>query len=103
VSYKSSGGWAASIFEIYQGHIDGYPDARNPKPSAYNLVTAHARIPLARYFGPEAKRLALFAHGDNLLNSAIWLPDWGANTGDTIPVVRGRTVYFGLELTLKKD
>jgi hypothetical protein len=37
------------------------------------------------------------------LNSAIWLPDWGANTGDTIPVVRRRTLYFGLEVTLKKD
>jgi outer membrane receptor for ferrienterochelin and colicin len=103
VSYKSRRGWAASIFDIYQGHIDGYPDARNPKSAAYHLVTAHARIPLERTFGPAAKRLALFAHGDNLLNSTIWLPDWGANTGDTIPVVRGRTLYFGLEVTLKKD
>jgi outer membrane receptor for ferrienterochelin and colicins len=103
VSYKSSSGWAASIFEIYQGHIDGYPYALNPKPAAYNLVTAHGRIPLARYVGPAAKHLALFAHGDNLLNSSIWLPDWGSNTGDTIPVVRGRTVYFGLEVAWKKD
>lgn len=103
LSYKSSTGWAASIFDIYQGHVADYPYALNPKPSAYNLVTAHGRIPLAGYFGPAGKNLALFAHGDNLLNSSIWLPDWGANTGDTIPVVRRRTVYFGLEVTLKKD
>jgi hypothetical protein len=53
--------------------------------------------------GPAAKNLALFAHGTNLLNTTIWLPDWGDNTGDTLPVVSGRRIYFGLEVTLKKD
>jgi outer membrane receptor for ferrienterochelin and colicins len=102
VSYMSHG-WAASIFEIYQGRIPDYPYAQNPRPTAYHLVSAHARMPLSRFFGPTKQNLALFIHGDNLLNTSIWLPDWGASTGDTLPAVRGRTVYFGLEVTLKKD
>lgn len=56
---------------------------------------------LSRYFGPTKQNPALFIRGDNLLNTSIWLPDWGASTGDTLPIVRGRTVYFGLEVTLK--
>jgi outer membrane receptor for ferrienterochelin and colicins len=103
VSYASVQGWTASVFEIYQGHISGYSNALNPKPAAAFLLTAHAKFGLARYFGPAARNLALFAHGDNLLNTPTWLPQWGANTGDTIPVLRGRTVYLGLEVSLKKD
>lgn len=33
----------------------------------------------------------------------VWLPDWGGGTGDTIPVRRGRTILFGLEVWIKSD
>jgi hypothetical protein len=33
----------------------------------------------------------------------VWLPDWGNNSGDTMPVNRGRTVYFGVEFSLGKE
>jgi hypothetical protein len=32
-----------------------------------------------------------------IANKQVWLPDWGGNSGDTIPYRRGRTVYFGVE------
>jgi outer membrane receptor for ferrienterochelin and colicin len=28
---------------------------------------------------------------------------YGSRSGDTIPVLRGRTVYFGLEVSLKRE
>ena len=39
-------------------------------------------------------------NGDNLTNEHVWLPDWGGNTGDTIPARRGRTLYFGIEMSV---
>lgn len=47
----------------------------------------------------SARSLALFINGDNVTNQQVWMPDWGGNTGDTIPVNRGRTLYFGVEVT----
>ena len=43
------------------------------------------------------------AHAENLANHQIWLPDLGDYSGDTLPVNRGRTVYFGIEFSLGKE
>jgi hypothetical protein len=45
---------------------------------------------------------AFFLHGDDLTNRAVWLPALGTNSANTIPVVRGRTLYFGLEVWQKQ-
>ena len=45
---------------------------------------------------------ALFVHGDDLANNQIWLPALGTNSANTIPVVRGRTIYFGIEVWQKQ-
>jgi len=37
-------------------------------------------------------------HGDDLLNSQLWLPALGTGSPNTVPVVRGRTLYFGIEV-----
>jgi outer membrane receptor protein involved in Fe transport len=103
VSYSVPDGWSLGVFEVYQGYVSQYSAALNPRASAYHSVSAHVRLSLARYFGPDAKNLALFAHGDNLANHIVWLPDWGADTLDTIPVRRGRTAYFGLEIKFKGE
>ncbi len=48
------------------------------------------------------KRLAFVLHGNNLSNTQGWLPDWGGNTGDTIPTYGGRTLYAGVEVSMNK-
>jgi hypothetical protein len=50
----------------------------------------------------SAEGLALFLHGDDLANSQIWLPAWGSNSPNTIPVFQGRTIYFGMEVWQKQ-
>ena len=104
ISYESANGLTASVFDVYQGHIDGYSLALNPTPGAYNLLNAHLRFDLSRHLFPDSRTgVALVAHGDNLENRAIWLPDWKDNPGDSIFANRGRTVYVGLEFSVKKD
>jgi hypothetical protein len=68
------------------------------------LLDANVRVDLSKHLHLTGKSgVALLAHGDNLLNRRVWMPDWGDSAGDTIPVFRGRTVTFGLELFLKKE
>jgi len=103
-SYDSDRGFTASLFDVYQGHINGYEASLNPKPRAYHLLNAHLRLDLCKLFNLGAKNgIALIAHADNLTNKAIWLPDWKDNPGGTIFTNKGRTVYFGIEAGLGTD
>jgi outer membrane receptor protein involved in Fe transport len=103
VSYQN-GGLIASTFGTYQGSTTGYAGSINPKTGPFALLNSHVRFDISRYLGQSDKGgIALFIHGDNLTDRQVWLPDWGANTADTIPVMRGRTVYFGLEVSLKRE
>lgn len=105
LSYRSENGLTVSMFDNYQGRLNGFSNATvNPSPTAYHLLGAHVRYDLSRYLGSRDKGgIALFAHGENLANYQVWLPDWGNNSGDTMPVNRGRTVYFGVEFSLGKE
>ena len=103
ISYQAENGLTAGLFDVYQGPLGGYTGV-NPKTEPYHLLNSHLRFDLSRHLGAGAKTgLALFVHADNLANRQVWLPEWGGNAGDTIPVHRGRTVYFGIEVSLKKD
>ena len=46
---------------------------------------------------------ALVIHATNLLNQKVWLPAWGDNSNDTMPVDRGRSVFVGLEFFLNRE
>jgi outer membrane receptor protein involved in Fe transport len=50
-----------------------------------------------------ARGLAFVAHANNLANRQVWLPDWKDLPTDSIFANRGRTVYFGIEVSFKKD
>jgi hypothetical protein len=93
------------MFDNYQDSINGFTTTTvNPSPSSYHLLGSHVRYDLSRYLGSRDKGgIALFAHAENLANQHVWLPDWGNNSGDTMPVNRGRTVYFGIEFALGKE
>jgi outer membrane receptor protein involved in Fe transport len=102
ISYAAANGLTASIFDGYDGGLT-YGPTLNPGPAAYHLVNGHLRLDISQYWrAAAASGLAFFVHGDNLANQQVWMPDLGGGTGDTVPVDRGRTVYFGIELSLGK-
>ena len=105
LSYSIENAWTASVFDAFEGPLDRrYAGVLNPSPESYHLLDAHVRVDLSKYLRIDGKNgVALLVHGDNLLNRRVWMPAWGDSTGDTMPVFRGRTVYFGLELFLKKE
>jgi outer membrane receptor protein involved in Fe transport len=68
------------------------------------LPSARLRFDLSKRLPPDSKTgWALFVYGDNLTNRQVWMPEWGGNSVDSIPVFRGRSVYFGLEMTLQGE
>jgi len=105
ISYEAEHGLTASLFDSYQGPLDQkYDGALNPSPSSYHLLSSHFRYDLSRYFGLDNRKgLALVAHAENLANRQVWLPAWGEGMGSTMPVYRGRTVYFGIEVWFRRE
>ena len=105
VSYEVQNGATASLFDAYQGPLDArYNGIVNPSAEACHLLTAHFRFDLSRRLGLDGRRgVALFAHAENLANRRLWLPAWGDFIGETMPVSRGRTVYFGIEVWISRE
>ena len=42
----------------------------------------------------DSRGFALFLNADDLLNKPVWLPALGSGSANTLPVIRGRTVFF---------
>lgn len=105
LSYRTENGLTVSMFDNFQGDLRGFSNNTvNPSPAGYHLLGSHVRYDLTRFLGSKDKGgVALFAHAENLANHPVWLPDWGNNSGDTMPVNRGRTVYFGVEFSLGRE
>jgi len=100
--YQSRTGLAAGLFSEYAGPFHGYSSSINPNPRAYALLDAHLRMGLEKCLHTAAARgLALVVEGKNLGNQQVWLPDWKAGPGTSIFFNRGRTVFFGIEMSLK--
>jgi len=98
VSYTAKSGLLVSLFDQYEGQVPGYDAALNPLPEAGHHLNSNLRYTVPRSAGRRTE-ISIVIHGDNLTNREVWLPDWGEITGDTIPVLRGRTIYFGVELS----
>ena len=81
-------------------HGDGVPPGRDAViVDRRHVLGANLRLDLSQHLSASAmKGLAFVVNADNLTNRSLWLPDWG-NSGDTIPAQRGRTLYFGIELS----
>jgi outer membrane receptor protein involved in Fe transport len=104
VSYLAANGVELSMFDSYQGHLPGYATSLNPSPDAFHSVDAHARFDLSkRWMKNDARGLALFVHANDLLNQPVWLPALGTGLANTIPVNRGRTILFGIEIWQKAE
>jgi outer membrane receptor for ferrienterochelin and colicin len=103
ISYMANNGADISLFDAYQSHIPGYASSINPRPDAFHSVSAHLRYDLTkRWFRESPQGFAVFLHANDLMNDAVWLPALGTNSSNTMPVVRGRTLYFGMEVWRKQ-
>ena len=105
ISYEGENGVSASLFDAYQGALDRrFAGTLNPNPTTYHLVNASVRYDLSKRLGlGGARGVALVAHADDLANQRVWLPAWGDNSGDTMPITGGRSIRFGIEVCLKKE
>lgn len=95
VSYQSANGITASLFDVHEGPLSGYSQAINPRPGAYDLLNSHLDYDLAKCLHTKDTGIALTAQGNDLLNKAVWLPDWKDVPGDSIFFIRGRTILAG--------
>lgn len=103
VSYLAESGLTASLFHVYQPGLGGYAAGLNPVPAAQQVFNTHWRVDLTkRWLRDSRQGLALFVHGDNLLNRPVWLPNWGYGINDTLPWRAGRMVLFGIEVWQKQ-
>jgi outer membrane receptor for ferrienterochelin and colicin len=104
ISYQSAKGVTASLFDAWQSKIAGYQSTLNPPADAFHSFSAHARYDLSkRWLKLDSRGFAFFVNGDDLLNKPIWLPALGSGTANTLPVTRGRTVSFGIEVWQKQS
>jgi outer membrane receptor protein involved in Fe transport len=100
ISYAAENGITAGIFDSYQGRIPGYGSTVNPYPGSYHLLNSHFKFDVLRHLrASDSLGMAIVIHANNLTNRQVWLPEWGGNSMSTMPVVRGRTVYFGFEIS----
>jgi outer membrane receptor protein involved in Fe transport len=103
-SYAADNGFELSLFDAYDGLIPGYAMSVNPSPDAYQSISLHGRYDLSKHLlKSDASGFALFLEGENLTNHQVWLPAWGSNTPQTIPAIRGRTLYIGIEVWQKHE
>jgi outer membrane receptor for ferrienterochelin and colicins len=101
LSYRAESGATVSVFDVYSGTIDGYNNGLNPAPASSHMLSLELRVNASQVFATtRARGLAFVLHGDNLANQQLWVPDWGGNSGGTIPSSSGRSLYVGAELTL---
>jgi outer membrane receptor for ferrienterochelin and colicins len=103
ISYEVSNGLTASLFDVSDGPINGYATSVNPVQGTHNVVNAEVRYDLAkRLHFSDRNDVAFSLHATNLIGHPIWLPGWGFNSIDTIPVQQGRVIYAGLVFSLGK-
>jgi outer membrane receptor for ferrienterochelin and colicins len=102
LSYQWDTGHTLSLFNAYQGDLDGSltTGTANPAPGAYDLLYLHGRFDLGHALKMTGKReFSLLLQIDNVLDKTIWLPAWGTQTSESMPYNQGRTIYVGARAT----
>lgn len=101
-SYVWDEGVTLSLFNVYQGDIESSIEGTlNTKAGSYNLLYLHSKLDINKIFNLNLKQdLVLLVQINNLLDKEVWLPNWGLSKGSTIPYIQGRTMYFGLNLSI---
>ena len=103
ISYEATNGLTASLFDVSDGPINGYTTSVNPLQGTHNVLNAEVRFDVAkRLHFSDRNDVAFELHATNLIGRVIWLPGWGFNSIDTIPVQQGRVIYAGLVFSIGK-
>jgi outer membrane receptor for ferrienterochelin and colicins len=102
VSYEDRG-LSASLFEVSDGKIDGYANSVNPVQGTHNILNGQLRYDLSRFLHlSDRNNIAFVVHANNLTDFRVWLPGWGVESGDTVPVEQGRVIYAGIQFSVGK-
>jgi outer membrane receptor protein involved in Fe transport len=71
----------------------------NPEPAGYNYLSANVTLDLKKTFGwGFTDGLALNVYGTNLLDAAIYYPEYVRRVINSIPGRPGRAIYGGIEV-----
>ena len=103
VSYQTRKAYTLTLSDVFSSAVPGYAASVNPLPVANHIVNAHGRLELSHVLGYRAKGFALFAHGNNLLQQKVWFGDGNVSLNDTFPFRRGRSISYGLEVSLARE
>jgi len=100
ISYVTDNGITLGLFNIYQGDLDDrYTQNLNPYQGSYNLLHFNSKFNLNKLFDWSFKpELTAIFNVDNVLDKPHFGYDLGGTSGDGIPSVPGRAIYFGLNL-----
>jgi outer membrane receptor protein involved in Fe transport len=102
LSYEKGRKLTASLFDVSDGPFTGYT-AVNPLQGWHHILNGNFRYDLTEYlpFG-DRTGIAFVVHANNLTNQTIWLPS-GLSSVDTVPVNQGRTIFAGLEFSVRDN
>lgn len=97
----SSNGFTLSAFDIYEGDLDKrYTSKGNPNPGEYNLLNVNAKYDLNRLLKVKTLgQVSLRVDCYNLLDKEVWLPASGSLRSASLPVIQGRSIFFGIDAT----
>lgn len=102
LSYESEKGLTVSLFDIYQGDLDGVYKATattlNPADDYYNMLNLYAALDFFKMFNVDKSyNASVFVQADNILDAKVWAPASGSFSATAYPLNAGRTVYFGIK------
>jgi len=101
--YQNSRGLVFGLSDISDGKPPAYPVPTNPMTGWHNSLNGELRQDISKVLHlADRNRVSIAAHGNDLLDQAVWLPGFGFSNIDSIPVQQGRTVYAGLEYALSR-
>lgn len=106
VSYRWRRGVTASLFCNYHGKLDEkYVENSfnvNPKPGSFSVVDLYMSFDMVKLLNLGAKQgISLFLQANNIFDKEVWIADTGGFGGSSLPTNPGRTIYAGLQVSLK--
>ncbi|MGE5671166.1 MAG: TonB-dependent receptor plug domain-containing protein, partial [Fibrobacterota bacterium] len=94
-------GFIVSAFDIYQGKLDKrYTSIGNPNPGRYNLLNVTVSYDFNYLLNIKSMdQFTLRIDCFNLLDKEVWLPASGTVKYCSLPVIQGRSTFFGIDAT----
>jgi outer membrane receptor protein involved in Fe transport len=90
-----------SAFDIYEGDLDKrFTSLGNPNPGEYNLLNINAKYDINKLLKVKTLgQIDLRVDCYNLLDKEVWLPGNTPVKSAALPVIKGRSIFFGIDAT----